>query len=397
MGSSVPRVLYVQYTNPGGYPPLEHSSHILANAGCEVLFLGTGAIGTTGMTWAAYPHITVRQIPFCKGGWRQKLHYLRYTLWVLWVAITWRPQWVYASDPMSSPAAWIVSWLPGVRVVYHEHDSPEGGAKSLFMRAVERARRAVALRASICVLPNQGRLDRFRREVTPDCNGVFVWNCPPLYEVIPKMRDAVAGTIRVLYHGSIVPDRLPMSVIDSLVLLPDSVKLRIVGFETVGQPDYSAQLMKRAQAAGVADRVEISSAIPRADLLKLVASCDIGLALMPLISTDHNMATMAAASNKAFEYLANGLAVVVSALEDWCEIYVKPGYAVKCDPMEARSIATAITELISDPCRMRDMGERGRQRILSEWNYEKAFAPVALRLLGPQGRTVESAKLEACR
>jgi MFS family permease len=33
------RVLYIQYTNPAGYPPLQHSSRILASAGWQVLFL----------------------------------------------------------------------------------------------------------------------------------------------------------------------------------------------------------------------------------------------------------------------------------------------------------------------------------------------------------------------
>ena len=39
------RILYVQYTTPAGYPPLEHSSRILADRGWEVQFLGSGASG----------------------------------------------------------------------------------------------------------------------------------------------------------------------------------------------------------------------------------------------------------------------------------------------------------------------------------------------------------------
>jgi hypothetical protein len=31
---------------------------------------------------------------------------------------------------------------------------------------------------------------------------------------------------------------------------------------------------------------------------------------------------------------------------------------------------------------MRQMGERGRQRILEEWNYERQFSPVLERLEG---------------
>jgi hypothetical protein len=33
------KTLYLQYTNPAGYPPLEPSSRILANEGWQVLFL----------------------------------------------------------------------------------------------------------------------------------------------------------------------------------------------------------------------------------------------------------------------------------------------------------------------------------------------------------------------
>ena len=37
---SARRVLYVQFTNPAGYPPLLHSSALVAEHGCEVQFLG---------------------------------------------------------------------------------------------------------------------------------------------------------------------------------------------------------------------------------------------------------------------------------------------------------------------------------------------------------------------
>ena len=50
------RMVYVQYTNPAGYPPLEHSSQILAGAGWKVLFLGTGAAGgADGLRFSAHP------------------------------------------------------------------------------------------------------------------------------------------------------------------------------------------------------------------------------------------------------------------------------------------------------------------------------------------------------
>ena len=88
------------------------------------------------------------------------------------------------------------------------------------------------------------------------------------------------------------------------------------------------------------------------------------------------MRHMTGASNKAFDYLAVGVAVLVSDLPDWRAFYVDPGYAFACDPNRADSIAVALQRFLDDPARMRAMGERGRQRVLTDWNYENLFAPV---------------------
>src|ERR1041385_5473127 len=100
MGSVRTRILYLQYTNPAGYPPLQHSSRILADAGWSVLFLGTGAApplqhssriladagwsvlflgtgaaGSGSLEFPAHQNIEIRRMPFCMAGWRQKLHF----------------------------------------------------------------------------------------------------------------------------------------------------------------------------------------------------------------------------------------------------------------------------------------------------------------------------------
>ena len=126
------RVLYIQYTNPGGYPPLQHSSRILADAGWQVLFLGTGALGADSLVFPPHENIRVRRMEFCTAGWRQKLHYFRYALWVIATAILLRPRWVYASDTLCTPVALCLTYFPGLRVIYHEHDSPSDEPASGF-------------------------------------------------------------------------------------------------------------------------------------------------------------------------------------------------------------------------------------------------------------------------
>src|SRR5580700_8213879 len=109
------RILYVQYTNPGGYPPLEHSSRILADAGSDVMFLGIGAFGAGGLHFPLHPRITVRRLRFRPAGWRQKLHYAWFCVWCFGWALRWRPSWVYASDLLSCPSALLLSTVLRLR------------------------------------------------------------------------------------------------------------------------------------------------------------------------------------------------------------------------------------------------------------------------------------------
>lgn len=372
------RIVYIQYTNPAAYPPLEHSSRILADAGWRVLFLGSGAQGSADLRFPPHPAITVRQLPFVAAGWRQKLHYFRFALWIIRQVMRLRPCWVYASDALSTPVALWLSYLPGVKLIYHEHDSPTGPPASSFMRRVMAARRRLAQRAALSILPNEGRAALFQQELQPKNPVVTVWNCPRLEEVAPPREPLdERAIITLLYHGTIVPDRLPLTVINALANLPGRVRLRVMGYETIGHQGYSEELVAAARCLGVTDRLEIIGSIPyRQDLLQQCSACDIGLAFMPLRAADVNLQEMVGASNKPFDYLANGLALLVSDLPLWRDTYVAPGYGLACRPDDAESVRQAVTTFLERPESIRAMGERGRQRILAEWHYEKQFAPV---------------------
>jgi glycosyltransferase involved in cell wall biosynthesis len=370
------RIAYIQYTNPANYPPLEHSSRLLADAGWDVLFLGTGA---DGIRFPHHDRITVKQIPFRSAGWGQKLHYAWFALWSLFWTLRWRPSWVYASDPLSCPVALLLSYLPGIQMVYHEHDSPDPGL-GRFMRFVIWTRRPLSARAALCILPNEQRAGRFVQEIGNGVHVNCIWNCPAQEEASIARPPLDGATLRVLYHGSIVPARLPTTVLAALTMLPECVRLRVVGYETNGHKGYVRQLQELASQLGIADRVEFLGAVPRRELLTGCRQCDVGLSLMPKQSLDNNERAMTGASNKPFDYLACGLALLVSDLPDWRGLFVDGGYALTVDPTDPASIAKAVRWLLEHPAELRVMGERGRQRILREWNYERQFAPVLQRL-----------------
>lgn len=380
------RILYLQYTNPAAYPSLEHSSHILANDGWQVLFLGTGALGADALRFPLHERIMVKQMPFQSPGWRQKLHYLRFGLWTLAWTLRWRPNWIYASDPLSTPIALLLSHLPGVRVIYHEHDSPHSPSPYFsaapFQSFIMWARRRLARRAVLCILPNEQRAERFAAEMGKGSSVYCIWNCPGLDEVgLPKPRETKRGLL-VYYHGNLGPSYLPLSVLQAMTLLPSKVRLCAIGYETISTRGYRDSLKEEARRLGIENRVNILGPMPRYELLNQCRLGDVGLAFVPKDDRDLNNSYKTGASNRPFDYLANGLALLVSDLPDWRKMYVEPGYGLACDPEDPESIAAALRWFLEHPTEMRAMGERGRQRIIAEWNYERQFLPVLERLNG---------------
>lgn len=372
-------ILYVQYTNPAGYPPLEHSSRILADAGWKVLFLGTGALGTEKLNFAAHPNIEVRCWRLASAGLGQKIHFFAFNLWVLVTALSWRPNWIYSSDVMSCPAGLVLKHL-GFRVLYHEHDSPRKveGRKSKIENFLLWTRKRLARCADLCVLPNERRVEMFGEETGRNGQTLCVWNCPLREDA--KVESDRHDQFTVLYQGSIVPARVPLALIEAMAKLPTLLRLRIAGYETIGHGGYIAKLKRHAELSGVAERIEFMGALSRSKLLPETRKAQVGLCLLPLESDDLNEGTMTGASNKPFEYMACGLALLVTDRPDWNNMFVEPGYARHCNPTDSDSIAVELQWFYEHAVETKEKGESGRQRILQEWNYESWFETVKARI-----------------
>ena len=376
------RILYVQYTNPAGYPPLEHCSRILADRGMVVRFLGAAAFGADRLAFPSHELIRVQGLPSFGGGLLQRVNYAVFLLWTVFVALIWRPRWVYASEPMSAPAALAIQKLAGCQTLYHEHDSPSYGVgMSRFQRLFSWAREELARTADLCVLPQQQRLDAFVAETGRTGPTHCVWNCPRREEIRPARASWPASEIRsattFYYHGNVSPALVPLTLIDALSQCPPNSRLLVVGYETIGARGHVDALSIKAKALGVADRFTYRGPLSRYQLMAAAAEGDVGLAFMPPASHDLNVRHMVGASNKVFDYLAVGMMLLVSEIDEWRQAFVVPGYARACDPSDVDSLAAAMRWCIEAPDEVRAMGERGRRRIADEWHYERQFEVVA--------------------
>jgi GT2 family glycosyltransferase len=379
-GSRGRRVLYIQYTNPGSYPPLEHSARMFAREGWEVEFCGLTGSGPVSLDFAPHPRVHVRRIKYRGPGLTQKLHYVFFTFWCLVRVLRWRPQWIYASDALSTPAAELIRRLTRCRVIYHEHDSPTPGMmkESRILRHVLRTRLQLGRGADIVILPNQQRLDTFT-QATDTCGQSFcVWNCPGEDEVPAVMPSrSMGGPLKVLYHGSIVPDRFGTYVLEAIAASGRDVQVRLMGYLPAGHLDYAKKLAARAQELGVADRFEYLGAIPqRADLMRLGSECHVGLCMLRIHEGDINMQHMAGASNKPFDYLSQGIALIVPPDPEWERMYVETGCAKTCPINDAARLADVFRWMADHREEVAEMGLRGHRLVRDEWNYEKQFAPV---------------------
>jgi glycosyltransferase involved in cell wall biosynthesis len=371
-----PRVMFVQYTNPGAYPPLEHASQILARHGWQVLFVSATARDAE-LLLPPFPGIRVVNVGMSAPGWWQKVHYCWFLFACMGWALWYRPNWGYFSDRISTPSSWLLGRLCRY-AVYHEHDSPTpGNDNTPFIRFLNRCRIHLARKAQLVLLPNEQRLAALMHQSGRTGPAHCVWNCSSTEEIgLPRLHLGAESEVRLLYHGSINPERFPMCLLEALSIAGEGVSIRLVGYETSGSIGYTSQLTEHAKRLGVADRFHFLGAMAREPLMQSCRECDVGLALLRIHEGDINMFHMVGASNKPFDYLSQGLAIVVHEDEAWREFYVQRGCAISCDGTSVQSLAETFRWLATHKTEVRAMGERGRQLSLKEWNYEYQFQPV---------------------
>jgi glycosyltransferase involved in cell wall biosynthesis len=377
------KILYLQYANPAAYPPLEYSSDILAHAGFKVSFLGVHSQGSMCLKFPENLNIHLKMFQYTRPGWLQKLAYLKFVISGIFNALFLRPDWIYVSDFMAAPTGVVLSRIFGFKVIYHEHDSPSvGPEKNVLLRCMLAARKMLACHAAFCILPQDERIRLFQQDTAPSRPIIRVWNCPRLGDTLGEvMRERLPGEpLSVYFHGSINLDRVPLALIEGAARSGVPVNLRVVGYETIGSLGCCDELRKAVSAAGGQVTLEMPGAISRCELGNQMVGMHVGWINFINRSGDVNLTHMVGASNKAFDYLAAGLPLIVPTTSGWEDMFVAPCYAKSCDADDADAIAATLRWFYNHPAEASEMGRAGQQRTREDWNYEWQFAPVLERI-----------------
>ena len=209
------------------------------------------------------PRIRALRLPYCPPGFLQRLHYLFFWLCCLVVTLLVRPRWIYASDPLSSPVAWSLSFVPGLNVLYHEHDAPSASRRGLWSGLLWASRAAACRRAELVVTPNGERRATLPPPSDPGQARV-VPNYPLRREVVPSGREPWSSPLRVIFEGSIGRQRVPLSLFEALADLPTSVSLTLAGYVSPGSEEHMGTCLRAVARLGLQERVQFQGAAPAA-------------------------------------------------------------------------------------------------------------------------------------
>lgn len=208
--------------------------------------------------------------------------------------------------------------------------------------------------------------------VTEDIRGNFGWhkrallvrNFPVLSPRTPCREPLDGRPTRFLYIGGINKIRGVEAMVQAIGLLPESahVELLLAGGWAADGSRERCQAMPgwaRTRELGYVDMFEHPEVFDQAD---------VGLCVLE--PSRHHLTSLPL---KLFDYMQNAMPLIASNFPEWIPIVEGHGAGLCVDALDPQAIADAMVRLMDDPLLRAEMGARGRQAVLEEYNWEPEF------------------------
>jgi glycosyltransferase involved in cell wall biosynthesis len=225
-----------------------------------------------------------------------------------------RPDIIHAHDWDSLPAASRAAKKLGARLIYdcHEHSVGRRRHRLLWRAFFPPYIRALEARhigsADAVVTISEGLSQQLREEYGLRTPPHVVRSATDLAPMPFRVPDA--QKIIVHYHGILTQGRGLRKLVESVRQWPDRYRLRLTGW---GQPSaFEKELGALVERLGLRERVEFIPKIPYDMLVAHAHEADIGICFWDAATPQRDFAL----PNKAFEYLAAGLMLIVGPCAD---------------------------------------------------------------------------------
>ncbi len=277
---------------------------------------------------------------------------------MLIAAARYRPDFVHANDVNTLVPGWLASRWSGARLVYDAHEisaDREGYRGRIWL--VKLVEKYFGVAAAGRITTTRTRADWFIENYGYPDMGV-VQN-RPLQSAVQANRirttyQIPSDRLVALYQGGLQPGRGLHNMIEAVRPIPQ-VHLVFVG-------DGRQRASLEAAAADLSHRVHFVGQVPLDELPAWTSSADVGLQTLRNTCLNHYSTD----SNKLFEYVMGGLAVVASDFPEIRRIVGAHKLGILVDPDDVSAISAAIRTLADNPAeleRLQDNAERARSEL----------------------------------
>lgn len=204
-----------------------------------------------------------------------------------------------------------------------------------------------------------------------------LYNTPPIGEA--PARSPEPG-LKLYWRNAVVGfgQRGLDDILIALTLLPDDVTLTVQGRPAA---DGGARLAARIAELGLAGRVSVLGPYPPGEAVSQAGAHQVGLCLERRGPANHEYTV----SNKLFDYLMAGLAVVVADLPSLRDVVERSGGGLLFEPGSPADLAEKIQRLRDAPAQLVEFSGKARRFALTEGNVTVDMDRFKVALRGLRG------------
>jgi len=180
-------------------------------------------------------------------------------------------------------------------------------------------------------------------------------------DVAPPIPQHSGPTILLYTRFAEFPYRWPLHILRRVLTEHPSARLLVVG---EGFSEEEKRLDEDAKRIGLGDRVIVTGRVAEEDIPSFLAMGDV--ALYPV---EDNLLTRAKSPVKVLEPMLMGLPIVAHRVGQAAEFIGDAGVLVP--PGDLQGMADAVTVLLNSPEKRKQLGEKGKARVWTRFNWER--------------------------
>jgi len=299
--------------------------------------------------------------------WRRAL-----LIWRVYrTALRWRADVYHVHEVESLVAGVLLKWRTGAKLVFDAHECFQftaarflsGWKARLVTRITTRFLRLLARRADQVIVVSFTNEEFYRKDC--GCTRVdIIYNSPPL-EMFPFEHKPPEAVWTLTHDGFLGRSRGQQQILHALSIVRKETRVRllVVGELQAADREEFDQLLVEL---GLQDIVEVTGWIPFDQVGPALNRGSIGLIAMQ--PTPNNYKSL---SNKLFNYMATGQAVIGPIDSDTEEVIRRANCGLAADMTKPESLAEAVLSLLRNPQQTRELGLNGRRAVEAEFGWHR--------------------------